>query len=49
VASDATATALPAMHEAELRILRRAFARVLPVDEILAALAAAPVLQPTAR
>ena len=35
VASDATATALPEMHEAELKILRRAFARVLPVEGIL--------------
>ena len=43
VASDATATALPAMHDAELRILRRSFARVLGVEEILAALAREPV------
>lgn len=35
VASDATATALPEMHEAELCILRRSFARVLTVDDIL--------------
>ncbi len=35
VASDATAAALPEMHEAELSILRRAFARVLPVARIL--------------
>jgi nicotinamidase-related amidase len=35
VASDATATSLPEMHEAELCILRRAFARVLSVDAIL--------------
>ncbi len=35
VASDATAAALPEMHEAELKILRRAFARVLTVDRIL--------------
>lgn len=42
VASDATATSLPEYHEAELAILRRAFARVLTVDEILGELAAAP-------
>ncbi len=35
VASDATAAALPEMHEAELQMLRRAFARVLTVDRIL--------------
>ena len=38
VASDATAAALTEMHEAELRILRRSFARVLSVDEILSKL-----------
>lgn len=42
VASDATATSLPEYHEAELAILRRAFARVLTVNEILGELAAAP-------
>jgi nicotinamidase-related amidase len=35
VASDATAAALPDMHEAELQILRRSFARVRTVREIL--------------
>jgi len=35
VASDATATTVPEMHDAELKILRRAFARVLDVDLIL--------------
>jgi nicotinamidase-related amidase len=35
VVSDATATHLPEMHEAELRILRRHFARVLPVQAIV--------------
>lgn len=39
VASDATATVLPEVHEAELRVLRRSFARVLTVDEILRELA----------
>lgn len=38
VASDATATTLPEFHEAELSILRRSFARVLTVEEILAEL-----------
>lgn len=38
VASDATATSLPEMHDAELSVLRRSFARVLTVDDILAAL-----------
>lgn len=38
VASDATAASLPEMHEAELAILRRAFARVLTVDRIVAEL-----------
>ena len=42
VASDATATSLPEMHEAELKILRRAFARVLDVDGILSELARQP-------
>lgn len=40
VASDATATSLPEMHEAELGILRRSFARVLTVEEILRELGA---------
>jgi len=40
VASDATATSLPEMHEAELKILRRAFARVLDVEQILSELPA---------
>lgn len=35
VASDATATSLPEFHNAELSILRRAFARVRTVDQIL--------------
>jgi len=35
VAADATATSLDESHDAELRILRRAFARVLDVDHIL--------------
>ncbi|MCE9578406.1 MAG: isochorismatase family protein [Deltaproteobacteria bacterium] len=35
VAADATATSLPELHEAELRILRRAFARVATVDAIV--------------
>jgi pimeloyl-ACP methyl ester carboxylesterase/nicotinamidase-related amidase len=35
VASDATATSLPEMHQAELAVLRRAFARVRTVAEIL--------------
>ncbi len=35
VASDATATSLPDLHDAELRILRRAFARVATVDAII--------------
>jgi nicotinamidase-related amidase len=38
VASDATATSLPEMHDAELCILRRSFARVLTVDGIVAEL-----------
>jgi len=40
VASDATATVLPESHAAELQILRRAFARVLDVGQILHELAA---------
>lgn len=39
VASDATATSLPKMHQAELCILRRSFARVLTVEAILSELA----------
>lgn len=35
VVSDAVATSLPEMHEAELKILRRSFARVLTVRELL--------------
>ena len=35
VAADATATLLPEMQEAELCILRRSFARVLAVDDII--------------
>lgn len=35
VAADATAAALPEMHDAELRILRRSFARIRSVDEII--------------
>ncbi len=38
VASDATAAALEEMHEADLKMLRRAFARVLTVERILAEL-----------
>ncbi len=43
LAGDATATDDPAAHEAELRVLRRGFARVLGVDRILAELGGAPV------
>jgi ureidoacrylate peracid hydrolase len=39
VASDVTATVLPEIHELELQILRRAFARVLDVDQIVRELA----------
>lgn len=35
VVSDATATSLPEMHEAELKTLRRAFARVLSVNQLV--------------
>ncbi len=40
VADDGTATDDPMAHEAELRVLRRGFARVLSTDRILAELAA---------
>jgi nicotinamidase-related amidase len=40
VASDACAAVVPEAHEAELRLLRRAFARVLTVDAVLELLAA---------
>jgi nicotinamidase-related amidase len=39
VASDATATSVPEIHEAELQILRRAFARVLTVEQLVGELA----------
>ncbi len=38
VVSDATATSLPEMHEAELQILRRSFARIATTAEIIAEL-----------
>lgn len=40
VVSDATATSVPEMHDAELAILRRAFARVMTVDEVVDELSA---------
>jgi nicotinamidase-related amidase len=38
VVSDATAAALPEFHEAELNILRRSFARVLNVEQVVEAI-----------